>query len=724
MILQGGLVGTATLTETWSLDIASMTWNQLPDEPNSSGRFWHAAAYDESRDHFVMLGGRDGARVPNQTLAVLDLGVPSWIPSPAAVSDAAGPEGRIGAVMCNDAANNRVVLFGGQTLSGMVNDLWVLDRNAPGPWTRLSVAGSSPAPRAFAAASYDAANQRMIVFGGQGGSGRLDDVWTLDLSGSPAWTQWSSAGGPAARSLSAAAYNPGTNRLQVFGGQAATQLNDFWEYDFGTSSWSQPATSGTPPAARIGHGAVYDSVNNRFVVFCGTVGNVEVRDVWALDLSLPTPAWSDISAVGTAPTQRARFAMGATPAGNSVYIHGGKYAYHQLGDTWRLDLSGALASWTQVAAYTGAPTVRLEHAGCLDNAGRFVMGTGKYVFKLCNDAWEIDPGLPSPAWSQLAVPSTPPNLAYAQSAYDPVGNRMIVFSGLVNGAHHSGLWQLDLAANPPAWSLLSAAGTPPAPRSGASFVYDGAHSPPRMLMYGGRAGTSAATYLAELWALELTPGAEQWVQLSPSGAFTWRGYHSAVIDGSGGMVVFGGTDRYGGASAIIQRMDLNTLVWSNLSTTGTGPAARYWHGAIYDGGGGRNRMLVYGGKGASYYNDLWELNLTTLAWTQLASSGAAPSAWMSAVHDVAGERMLVFGGNDPLPKADFFTFDLATDTWSQISPAGSVPQARWGHSAVWDSVRSRMVVVGGLAGKADGGGGEIPLTQEAGAVVDTWFWGD
>src|SRR5690606_7753511 len=49
MILQGGLVGTATLTETWSLDIASMTWNQLPDEPNSSGRFWHAAAYDESR---------------------------------------------------------------------------------------------------------------------------------------------------------------------------------------------------------------------------------------------------------------------------------------------------------------------------------------------------------------------------------------------------------------------------------------------------------------------------------------------------------------------------------------------------------------------------------------------------------------------------------------------------------------------------------------------------
>src|SRR5690606_17658159 len=129
-------------------------------------------------------------------------------------------------------------------------------------------------------------------------------------------------------------------------------------------------------------------------------------------------------------------------------------------------------------------------------------------------------------------------------------------------------------------------------------------------------------------------------------------------------------------------------------------------------------------KGASYYNDLWELNLTTLAWTQLASSGAAPSAWMSAVHDVAGERMLVFGGNDPQAKADFFALDLSADSWSQISPAGSTPQARWGHTAVWDSVRSRMVVVGGLTGKADGGGGEIPLTQEAGAVVDTWFWGD
>lgn len=724
MILQGGLVGTATLTETWSLDIAGMTWSQLPDEPDSGGRFWHTGSYDETRDRFVMLGGRDGARVQNETQAVLDLAVPAWLPSPAAKSDAAGPEGRIGAVMCNDPMSNRVLLFGGQTLSGMANDVWMLDRNAPGPWTRLSTTGPTPAPRAFAAACYDAVNQRMIMFGGQGGSGRLDDLWTLDLAGTPSWTLWSSGVGPSARSYSAAAYRPGANRLMVFGGQGATQLNDYWEFNFLSSSWIQPTTSGTPPAARIAHGAVFDSAHNRFVVFCGTAGAAEVRDVWALDVSIPTPVWTDISATGTVPNPRARFAMAATPSGNSVYIHGGKQSYHQRGDTWRLDLSGPLAVWTLLADFTGAPTVRLEHAGCLDNAGRFVIGTGKYLNRLCSDVWELDITLPSPAWAQLAVPTTPPNLAFAQSAYDPVGNRMIVFSGVVNGAHTSGLWQLDLSVSPPAWSLLSAAGVPPSPRSGASFVYDGAHTPPRMLMYGGNAGTSAAVYLAELWALELTPGAEQWVQLSPSGAFTWRGCHSAVIDGSGGMVVFGGTDRYGKPSAIIQRMDLATLVWSNLATTGTAPAARNWHGAVYDGSGGRNRMLVYGGQGSGYFNDLWELNLTTLAWTQLASSGATPAASMSVVHDAAGERMLIFGGNNPTTVGDFLSYDLAGDTWTQISPTGSVPQARWGHAAIWDSVKNRLVVAGGLAGKAGSYLGEIPLTQNAGTEADTWFWGD
>ncbi|MCA8914961.1 MAG: choice-of-anchor D domain-containing protein [Planctomycetes bacterium] len=727
MILQGGLASTAAVTETWSLDIATLSWSQLPDEPNSGGRFWHSGAYDETRDQFVMLGGRNFSRVQNATLAVLSLATPAtWLAAPDATSDAAGPAGRTGAVMVNDALNNRVLLFGGLSASGLMNDLWALDRSTPGPWIHLSQTGTIPSARSFAAACYDSANQRVILFGGQGGAGYLDDVWTLDVA-TLAWQQWTATPGPTGRALTSIACDAGGNRILLFGGQGTVKTNDYWEFDFAqppATRWSQPATLGTSPVARCGHGSVYDSVNDRLVVFCGETPSERI-DVWALDYTLPTPTWIDISPTGSVPQPRTRFAMGATPNGSTVYVHGGKLSYLQLGDTWRLDLTAPTAAWSLAAAYTGAPNERVEHTGCIDNAGLFVVGTGKYGLNPAADAWEIDFTAPTPAYSQLAVPNAPPNLSYAQSAYDPVGNRMIVFSGLVNGANYAALWQVDLSATPPAWSVLPASGTAPIGRTGASFVYDAAHSPPRILMYGGRVGSTLESTVDELWSLELTPGAEQWIKLSPSGSLGRRTYHSAILDGAGSMIVFGGTDIYGGPSASLLRLNLGTLVWSTISASGTGPSVRMYPHAIYDGQGGRNRMLVYGGFAYSAYkSDLFELNLTTMTWTQLASLPPA-SAWNSMVHDAAGERFVLYGGCGSAALGGLYTFDLTTDTWAQVAAPGSVPQARWGHSAVWDSAADRMVVVGGSGGTfiASYVSG-IPLTEQAGTLADMWFWGD
>ena len=723
MVLQGGLATTSTYSTAWSLDIASLTWTQLPDEPNSGGRFWHTGAYDEIRDQLVVLGGRDYARVQNSTMGVLSLAPsPTWISSPAAISDAAGPNARRGAVLVNDALNNRVLLFGGGTSDGLMNDLWALDRTTPGPWVRLTATGTLPSARAYAASCYDSINNRVILFGGESSSGKLNDVWTLDVA-TLTWQLHSIGTGPSPRSRTSIAYEPAGNRVLLFAGSTSAPNNEYWEYAFG-AGWTQPTTTGTPPSARFGHGGVYDSGNNRFVIFCGENASVQTNDVWELDLSMGTPAWTDISAVGTSPLVRTRFAMAATPAGDTVYVSGGKRTYAELGDTWRLDLSGAVAVWTQVATNTGNPTERFEHAGCLDNAGRLVIGTGNFVGKQTNDVWEIDFGLPTPAYVQLAVPSAPPNLAYSQAAYDPVGNRMIVFGGTVNNAHHSGLWQLDLSATPPAWSLLNAAGSSPVARNGASFVYDSMHSPPRMILYGGRASYWSASWLNDVWTLELTPGAEQWVKLNTTGNNGNRAWHSAVMDGSGNMVVFAGSNRYGGPSNDVIRLNLTTLSWTFLATSGTAPSARLSHSAVYDGLGGRDRMLVYGGNAyGTNFDDLWELNLSTLTWTQLNPAGPRPPGlqWTSLVVDPAAQRLLLYGGSTPTAYGELFSFDLAGNTWTPITPPGVAPQARWGHSAVWDTTGNRMVVVGGLGGSD---ANQVPLSEQAGVVADTWYWGD
>ena len=130
-----------------------------------------------------------------------------------------------------DPASNRMIVFGGRDREGKnLNDVWVLvGANGIGAhqWVELiknGAAGSPPA-RSGHSTVYDSANNRLIVFGGCGGYcvPVLNDVWVLSnangLGGTPVWTQLPLPNGPAARTNAAASYDAVNNRLIVFGGQ-------------------------------------------------------------------------------------------------------------------------------------------------------------------------------------------------------------------------------------------------------------------------------------------------------------------------------------------------------------------------------------------------------------------------------------------------------------------------------------------------------------------------
>ena len=95
---------------------------------------------------------------------------------------------------------------------------------------------------------------------------------------SPAWIQLSPTpdptyGAPGVRLAHTAVYNPTTNRMIVFGGQAGPSgglLNDVWvlsnaDGTGGTPAWIKLNASGGP-GARMLHQAVYDAANNRMIV--------------------------------------------------------------------------------------------------------------------------------------------------------------------------------------------------------------------------------------------------------------------------------------------------------------------------------------------------------------------------------------------------------------------------------------------------------------------------
>src|SRR5919199_84947 len=147
-----------------------------------------------------------------------------------------GPSARHGHVMAYEAARQRVVLFGGNVggAQGFPRDTWEWDGSA---WTQVADIG--PSGRWFYAMAYDESRQRLVLFGGAGGEAddyQRGDTW--EWSGTE-WTQVADIG-PSPRFGCALSYDTNRQRIVLFGGwdtANAKLAGDTWEWD-GTE-WTQ-----------------------------------------------------------------------------------------------------------------------------------------------------------------------------------------------------------------------------------------------------------------------------------------------------------------------------------------------------------------------------------------------------------------------------------------------------------------------------------------------------
>src|SRR5689334_21455860 len=96
-----------------------------------------------------------------------------WTPLPQST-----PSGRGRASEILDPRRNRLVLFGGRSGgSTLLGDVWEMDLGTR-IWTSLTAApGDAPSARNAHTAIYDAANDRMIVYGGFTSAGVTSEVW-------------------------------------------------------------------------------------------------------------------------------------------------------------------------------------------------------------------------------------------------------------------------------------------------------------------------------------------------------------------------------------------------------------------------------------------------------------------------------------------------------------------------------------------------------------------
>jgi hypothetical protein len=410
LVVYAGRGASGLLDAVMTLSLAgTATWDTpMPSTPRPAAREWAAAIVDPVRDRLVVVSGG----TPSFSTDVLGFALSGTHPWTTLTP---GPRpSRAGAVL-RDPVRNRILMFGGVDASNVANNaVWSLDLSGPPVWTQLTPLGTPPDPRGYASAIYDAPRDRVLVFGGVNFNpfSVYVDVWALQLSGTPTWQLLSPTGTrPSARYLHTAIYDPVRDRMVVFGGTGgSTSNNELWTLSLtGTPAWTfWPIIDIAPPAPRTTHGAIYDPVRDRMVVSGGTDFTNMFTDTWYMPLA-GVLHWHSL-APSLPPLPRYLAAWAYDPGRDRLLEYGGRdLAGNSYSEIWALPFD-ATNQWLQIKPAGAAPAARVGFCGAFDPPNdRFVFMSGGTSDVLSVDWDAALTGVPPASPREIALSPPFPN---------------------------------------------------------------------------------------------------------------------------------------------------------------------------------------------------------------------------------------------------------------------------------------------------------------------------
>jgi hypothetical protein len=309
------------------------------------------------------------------------------------------------------------------------------------------------------------------------------------------------------------------------------------------------------------------------------------------------------------------------------------------------------------------------------------------------------------SWTQASFPGVPPARYAATLTPDPPNERLILFGGRdASGVRTDAIFQLDLRSGSESWSALTPSGGPPADRWGHAAAFDWIHG--RVVIFGGEDGSQ---YYNDIWLLDVsTAGSESWTSLSPTGTPPApRSFASVVFDPwNGTLVVYGGKDAattYGDLWTCPLPLS-GTPAWAQHTPTGTTPSSLWGHVACAD--VQMARMLLFGGinQGGGYEQGMFALSLyAPMSFSQITHAGGPGVVAKGAIfYDGLWNRMIHFGGDNGSQRlAGTHVFDMSTDAWLAPTIAGS-PTAREMAACAFDPNTLRAFLFGGTSNGSTG----------------------
>lgn len=298
-----------------------------------SPRTGHRLVYDSGNDRIILFGGNtvNHERVYYDDTWVLSLSENTWTKLPVE-----GPSPRGEHAMAYSSDYNKVLLFGGVDPTGRLGDTWVFDCDTD-TWTRVETDGS-PEGRSDFDMTYDSRNVVFIMYGGWGRStGLQHDTWVFDLQENT-WQKAETGRDPGRMYGQALENDPDTGRTILYGGHLRSPtsrefVEDIWFYDPQDSTWVEANSTGRP-MGRYWHAMAYSPEHTRLAVFGGGYSEGARNETWVYDLE--ENSWS--LAPGNGPPARLISDMVYVTGDDCFILFGGvNNSYHHFGDTWKLD---------------------------------------------------------------------------------------------------------------------------------------------------------------------------------------------------------------------------------------------------------------------------------------------------------------------------------------------------------------------------------------------------
>jgi hypothetical protein len=416
VVLFGGSssVGTA-LADTWIW--SGTTWSQQTTVSVPARRF-ASMSYDPVNQATVMFGGDNGTTPLSDT----------WLWNGTGWSHAnptASPTPRNTQGQAWDPVRHVTVLWAG----GGEVDTWLWNGSN---WTQDSPL-SFPPRRTYVNMAYDLQHANMVVFGGTTATGVLNDTWALEYTYSQSWMlatsgkSASTAVGPTARTNASGVtdYNNG----YVFGGSDGTSVhNDLTEWNGTQWLYWQPAHL---PPARQNSSMAFDYIGGNIVLFGGNSsvsGTTLLGDTWLWNGS----DWSQ-SSVATHPSARQGPAMVMDAQNQNTVLFGGSTGTYPA-DTW----IWSNAAWSQVSP-AASPTGRAYHSMVFDGTRNQVVLFGGYNGSYLNDTWIWN----GTTWANPNPTVKPPVRSNAAMVYDSVHGEVFLYGGKNSGGALNDTWMWD-----------------------------------------------------------------------------------------------------------------------------------------------------------------------------------------------------------------------------------------------------------------------------------------